>query len=56
MTVGPLVGGLVDATGNAYYHTFTAGCVMAVIALLAAIGVYLRFLSLGGPRDYVAPE
>ncbi len=56
MAVGPMVGGLIDATGNAYYHTFTSGCVMALIALLAAIGVYVRFMSLGGPKGYVAPE
>ncbi len=56
MTVGPLVGGLIDATGNAYYHTFTSGCVMAVIALVASVGVYVRFIQLGGPSGYVAPE
>lgn len=56
MIINPLIGGLIDATGNLYYHTFTVGCAMAVLALLISLGVYWRFMQLGGPRNYVPPE
>lgn len=56
MAVGPAVGAVIDATGNAYRHTFAIGCGTALLALAVSAAVYVRFLRLGGPRGYVAPE
>lgn len=56
MAIGPVVGGVIDLTGNAYHHTFTIGCVVAVLALLLSFAVHTQFMRLGGPKGYVAPE
>lgn len=56
MAIGPVVGAIIDGTGNAYYHTFTAGCILAVLALILAFAVHAGFMRLGGTKDYVAPE
>jgi MFS family permease len=56
MAIGPVVGAIIDGSGNLYYHTFTAGCILAVLALILAFGVHAGFMRLGGPKDYVAPE
>jgi MFS family permease len=55
MIVGPLVGGIIDLTGNAYHYTFIIGCVIALLALSIAFAVHAKFMRLGGPKGYVAP-
>ncbi len=55
MSLAPLVGLVIDRTGNIYRYAFTAGSILVVIALIAAVSVYRRFLELGGPKNYVAP-
>jgi MFS family permease len=55
MALGPLVGSVIDLTGNRYHHTFTAGCLLSLIALLAASHVHGKFMRLGGPKEYIAP-
>jgi hypothetical protein len=55
MTLGPLVGIVIDTTGNVYRYTFAAGLLLACIGLVMSWLVYLRFLKLGGPENYVAP-
>lgn len=55
MGLAPLVGLIIDRTGNVYRYAFTAGGVLAFIGLLAAWSVYGRFKQLGGPKNYVAP-
>ncbi|MDR1283203.1 MAG: MFS transporter [Opitutaceae bacterium] len=56
MAIGPIVGGIIDLTGNAYHHTFTVGCIVALLALAVSWAVHGRFMNLGGPQNYVAPE
>lgn len=56
MVIGPAVGGVIDATGNTYHHTFTIGSIIAVIALLLSTIVHAQFMRLGGPKGYIAPE
>lgn len=56
MAIGPAMGALVDLTGRDYRSTFVIGGLLAMVALAAAWQVYVRFLRLGGPRGYVAPE
>ncbi len=55
MGLGPLVGTLIDVTGNVYYYTFTAGFVLSTAALAAGWHVYRKFVRLGGPKNYIAP-
>ncbi|MFZ4681198.1 MAG: MFS transporter [Terrimicrobiaceae bacterium] len=56
MVVAPAMGLLIDVSGNAYRFTFVAGCALAVVGLISLGVVYGKFLKLGGPKDYVAPE
>lgn len=56
MVVVPLIGVLIDKSGNIYRYTFTVGFVLSLIALGAACFVHGKFLKLGGPKSYVAPE
>ncbi|MCF7689172.1 MAG: MFS transporter [Cephaloticoccus sp.] len=53
---GPLLGLLLDWLGHDYRYTFGMGCLISMLALLASILVYRRFMALGGPQGYVAPE
>jgi Major Facilitator Superfamily. len=55
MAIGPVVGSVVDLTGNRYYHTFTIGCLIAATAFAIGLHVHRNFMRLGGPKGYVAP-
>lgn len=55
MTLGPLIGTVIDMSGNSYRHAFSAGVVLAGAALLAAFAVHAQFMRLGGPKNYTAP-
>jgi len=55
MTLGPLIGTMIDVTGNLYHYTFTAGCALSVIALATGWHVHGKFMRLGGPKNYIAP-
>lgn len=56
MVISPLLGLIIDLTGQSYRHTFTAGFILAATALVLSVGVYRRFTAFGGPRNYTAPE
>jgi MFS family permease len=56
MAIGPAMGALVDLTGRNYRYTFVIGGLLALVALISAWLVYVRFMRLGGPNSYVAPE
>jgi MFS family permease len=51
-----VVGLLLDATGNVYRYTFLSGGLLALAAFASLIVVYVRFMRMGGPKGYVAPE
>jgi len=55
MSLAPLVGLLIDHTGNVYRHAFTVGGILVTMSILSFWSVYTRFQKLGGSRDYVAP-
>lgn len=55
MAIGPAMGAVVDLTGRNYRYTFVIGALLALVALISAWQVYVRFLRLGGPKNYVAP-
>ena len=55
MSLAPLVGLIIDHTGDVYRHAFTVGALLVALAILAFGAVYGRFRKLGGPAHYVAP-
>jgi len=52
----PLLGTFLDYTHHDYRYTFLAGLVLAGAAVVAYLILYRRFLALGGPAHYRAPE
>jgi MFS family permease len=56
MGAAPLIGVLIDRGGGVYHHTFTAGAALAGGTLLVGVYVHRKFMLLGGPKGYVAPE
>lgn len=56
MVMAPLVGLMIDRTGNVYRHTFGVGAGITALALIAGMIVHRRFMRLGGPDGYLAPE
>lgn len=56
MTIAPLIGTLIDVTGKFYRLTFFSGLATALLALVCGSFVYSRFMKLGGPKNYAAPE
>lgn len=55
MTLTPLMGGLIDQTGNVYQLTYVLGASTAFLALLIGGYVYFRFMQMGGPQGYTPP-
>lgn len=55
MALAPVVGTIVDWTGDEYRYTFLSASVLAFIALWASWHVHSQFMKLGGPKNYVAP-
>lgn len=55
MVISPVVGQVLDLTGNNYSNTYFAGLVICVGALIAYVATYRHFMKLGGPKGYVAP-
>jgi MFS family permease len=55
IALAPVIGFLIDRTGGIYRHTFAAGFVLALIAVVSGLIVYRQFIKLGGPNAYVAP-
>lgn len=52
----PTVGLALDAMGSGYRLTFLTSGILGVLAFLSLIVVYRRFMRMGGPAHYVAPE
>ncbi|ATC65427.1 MFS transporter [Nibricoccus aquaticus] len=56
IVLAPAIGWTIDATGKVYRLTFLFGGGLAALALVCAFFVYRKFMRLGGPKDYAAPE
>lgn len=52
---GPILGILLDSTGNDYRLTFLASAVISVLTLVLLAMLWRQFLKLGGPSSYEPP-
>lgn len=52
----PLVGYFLDHCGHVYRYTYTISGVLALLGFLTLLVVHAKFMKLGGPKGYVAPE
>ena len=51
-----VMGWILDHTGSNYRLTYVASSALAFATLAVMIVVYRKFMALGGPRGYIAPE
>jgi MFS family permease len=51
-----LFGAILDWTGSQYRYTFLMSSVLAMVAAVLMLIVHARFMRLGGPKGYLAPE
>ena len=56
MIVPVLLGTLLDRTHHTYRYVFHAGLGLSVFGVLLGVALYRRFVALGGPSHYQAPE
>ncbi|RRJ95235.1 MFS transporter [Opitutaceae bacterium TAV4] len=56
MILAPAMGLLIDGSSGGFRYTFVVGGALAVLALAAGLYVHGKFMKLGGPKGYVAPE
>jgi len=56
MALSPLFGLALDLSGHQYRLTFLMSCGLGVLATIVMVVVHARFMRLGGPEHYVAPE
>ena len=56
MILGPTIGELLDHSHHFYRFTYLASSTLAFLALLVGIVLHAKFMKLGGPKHYVAPE
>jgi MFS family permease len=52
----PLLGIFLDFTHHQYRDTFLVGLIISVLALGALLVLHHKFMALGGPVNYVAPD
>jgi len=52
----PLMGLIIDASGQNYRLTFVGGAIFSIISVLALLIVYHKFKQYGGPKNYVPPH
>ena len=52
----PLFGVALDLTGHQYRYTFLMSSGLAMVATVLMLVVHAKFMRLGGPEHYVAPE
>jgi len=53
---GPAVGVVLDYTHHNYRYTFYMSFFFTILALLCGLVLHAKFMALGGPKNYVAPE
>jgi MFS family permease len=56
MLIGMASGIFLDGVNHQYRYTFFMGLVISIMSVLASLVLYRKFLQMGGPAHYVAPE
>ncbi|XHR27951.1 MAG: MFS transporter [Chthoniobacteraceae bacterium] len=56
ISVGPLVGVFLDHASHIYRYTYFMSSGLALLGFLGGLVVHAKFMALGGPKHYVAPE
>jgi len=56
MVMSPAVGLFLDHAHHNYRYTFLMNFCLGVVAFAAMMLLHARFMALGGPKNYVAPE
>ena len=54
--VGPIVGRIIDLSDHVYRYSYLAASCLSILGLIMGLMVYRKFMALGGPRNYIAPE
>ncbi|XHR28887.1 MAG: MFS transporter [Chthoniobacteraceae bacterium] len=54
--IGPVLGVFLDSCGHVYRYVFFVGAGLTALCLWACVVLHRRFMMLGGPEHYVAPE
>lgn len=54
--IPPVIGMYLDHTGHIYRYTYVVGTGFTAISIVLLTILYLKFLKLGGPKNYVAPD
>jgi MFS family permease len=56
VVLGPALGQVLDRSGHIYRYTYLASFGLTVLSLLSGWVVYRKFVALGGPAAYAAPD
>jgi hypothetical protein len=56
MLLAPAAGWILDRLDHDYRHTYFMGFALAAAGLLGLVILHRKFMQLGGPENYVAPE
>lgn len=56
MTINPLIGLVLDLSGQRYYYLFYITAALLTVALVGFFILYQRFIRYGGIKGYVAPQ
>ena len=54
--IPPLIGEYLDHAGHIYRYVYLMGSGFAAVGCVLLLVVYVKFLKLGGPKNYVAPS
>ena len=54
--VAPTIGLILDHENHDYRYTFLMGFIVTIMNLAALIILYVKFMALGGPKNYIAPN
>jgi len=54
--IGPVMGKFLDYSHHVYRYTFLASFALTALALAVGFVVHSKFVALGGPKNYRAPE
>ncbi|XHR27663.1 MAG: MFS transporter [Chthoniobacteraceae bacterium] len=56
LLISPIMGKILDCTDHAYRNTFYVGFLLTAASLAFGWKLHRRFMELGGPKNYIAPE